>query len=64
MHEHTCTHTHTHSSVETGSGQPGVLGQPGHVLFWSSGYDSVYELSGSDPDSALNHIYSNNGILS
>ena len=34
-------------SVETGSGLPG---QPGHIFSGSSGSDSVYKLSGSDPD--------------
>ena len=38
--------------VETGSGYPGHLGQPGHVLSRSNGSDPVYKISRSDPDSA------------
>ena len=32
-------------------------GQPGHVLFRSSGSEPVYKISMSDPDSALDHVY-------
>ena len=32
--------------VETGSGHPGYLGQPGHVLPGSSGSDLVYKYPG------------------
>ena len=42
--------------VETGSGYPGHLGQPCHVLSGSSGSDPVYKISGSDPDSVLNRV--------
>ena len=42
--------------VETGSGHPGYPGQLGHVLSRSSGSDPVYKISGSDLDSALNHM--------
>ena len=42
------------SRVETGSGHPG---QPGHVLSGSSGSDPVYKISGSDPDSLLDHVH-------
>ena len=43
----------SYSRVETGSGHPGQLG---HVLSGSSGSDPIYKISGSDPDSALNHM--------
>ena len=43
--------------VETGSGHPGHPGQPGHVLSGSSGSDPVYKISGSDPDSLLDHVH-------
>ena len=36
--------------IETGSGHLG------HGLSGSSGSDPVYKISGSDPDSALNHM--------
>ena len=39
--------------VETGSGHPG---HPGHIFSVSSGSDSDYKISGSDPDSALYHM--------
>ena len=39
--------------VEIGSGHPGCLG---HVLSRSSGSDPVYEISGCDSNSVLNHI--------
>ena len=42
--------------VETGSGHPGHPGHPGHILSGSSGSDPLYKLSGSDPDSTLNHV--------
>ena len=42
--------------VETRSGHLGYPGQPGHVLSWSSRSDPVYEISGSDLDSILNHM--------
>ena len=42
--------------VETGLGHPDYPGQPGHVLSGSSGSDTVYEISGSDPDSALDYV--------
>ena len=44
---------HKHTRVETGSGH---LGQPDHVLSGSSGSDLVCKISGSDLDSALNHV--------
>ena len=37
--------------VETG------LGHPGHILSGSSGSDRVYKISGSDLDSALDHVH-------
>ena len=37
--------------VETGSSHPG------HVLSWSSGYDSVYKISGLEPDSSLDYVH-------
>ena len=40
--------------VEIGLGYPGQLG---HVLSGSSGSDPVYKISGSDPDSALDHMH-------
>ena len=43
--------------VETGSGHLGYRGQPGHVLSGSSRSDPVYKISGSDPDSALDHMH-------
>ena len=48
---HARTHTHTRTRVETGSGHPG------HILSGSSGSDPLYKLSGSDPDSTLNHVH-------
>ena len=45
------------TSVETGSGHPGHPGQPGHVLSGSTGSDPLYKISGSDPDSALDHVH-------
>ena len=42
--------------VETGSGYPGYQGQLGHVLSGSSRFDPVYKISGSDSDSALDHV--------
>ena len=42
--------------VETGSGHPNYLGQLGMILCGSSGSDPVNKISGSDPDSALNHM--------
>ena len=42
--------------VKTGSGHLGYLGQPADVLTRSSKSDPVYKISGSDPDSALNHM--------
>ena len=42
--------TITSIRVETGSGHPD------HILSGSSGSDPVYKLSGSDPDSTLNHV--------
>ena len=32
------------SRVETGWGHPGYPGQPGHILSWSSGSDSVCKI--------------------
>ena len=46
--------------LETGSGHPGYLGQPGHILSKSSKSDPVYKILRSDPDSALDHV--NNGV--
>ena len=43
--------------VETGSGHPGNPGHPGHILSGSSGSDPLYKISGSDPDSALDHVH-------
>ena len=40
--------------VETGLGHPG---QPGHILSGSSGSDPVYKISGSDPNSVLDHVH-------
>ena len=34
----------------------GHLGQAGQVLSGSTGSDPVYKISGSDPNSALNHV--------
>ena len=42
--------------VETGSGHPGYLDQPSHVLSGSSGSYSVYKISGSDLDSTLDYV--------
>ena len=42
--------------VETESGYPGYVGQLGHVLSGSSGSDQVYKISGSDPDTTLDHV--------
>ena len=42
-----------HLGVET---RLGLLGYPGHVWSESSGYDPVYKISGSDLDSALDHM--------
>ena len=52
-HKMTCMHQYR---VETGSGYPGYAGQLGHVLSGSSGSDQVYKISGSDPDSTLDHV--------
>ena len=41
----------TNNRVETRSGHPG------HVLLRSSRSDLLYKISGSDPDSALDHRY-------
>ena len=51
MHNNPCACVYIR--VETGSGHPG---HPGHILSGSSGSDPVYKLSGSDPDSTLNHV--------
>ena len=42
--------------VETGSGHLGYMGQLGHILSRSGGSDLVYKISGSCPDSALDHV--------
>ena len=42
--------------VETRLGHLGYPGQPDQVLSGSSGSDPVYKISGSDPDSILNHM--------
>ena len=51
-----CTHQYVCVRVETRSGHLGYPGQPGHILSRSSGCDPVYKISGSDLDSALNHV--------
>ena len=43
-----------YTRVETGSGH---LDQPGLVLSGSSESGPVYKLSGSDPDSVLDHMH-------
>ena len=45
-----------YNRVETGLGHLGYLGHPGHVFAGSSGSDPLYKISGSDPDSALDHV--------
>ena len=49
-------HNYVSVRVETGSGHQGYLGKLCHVLSRSSPSDPVYKISGSDPDSALNHV--------
>ena len=49
----------TRGRVETGSGHPGNPGHPGQVLSGSSGSDLLYKISGSDLDSALDHMHFN-----
>ena len=44
----------TVARVETGLGHSG---QPGHVLSGSTGSDLLYKISGTDPDSALDHVH-------
>ena len=48
-----CHYIKSGTRAETGSGH---LGQLGHILSGSSGSDTVYKLSRSDLDSALNHM--------
>ena len=43
--------------VEIGSGHLGYPGQPGHFLSRSSRSDLFYKISGSDPNSALDHVH-------
>ena len=49
-------HNYVSVRVETGSGHKGYLGKLCHALSRSSPSDPVYKISGSDPDSALNHV--------
>ena len=43
--------------LETGLGHPGNSDHLGHVLSESSGSNQLYKISGSGPDSTLDHVH-------